>query len=94
MMKELRARGPYAISFKVPATFGYYDGGVFQDHDFFSKTAKLSMLQYALNTTLFQRNIQWEELSHAVSLVGYGETTDEETGKTLKYWTLQNSWGS
>lgn len=32
---------------------------------------------------------QWEEVEHAVLLVGYGETDQGE-----KYWILRNSWGT
>ncbi len=31
---------------------------------------------------------EWEEVEHAISIVGYGVTDDG-----VKYWITQNSWG-
>ena len=35
--------------------------------------------------------VEWQQVNHAVLLVGYGE--DTIGGETVKYWIAQNSWG-
>ena len=35
---------------------------------------------------------EWEKVDHSVLLVGWG--VDEINGEKVKYWILQNSWGS
>jgi len=71
MMKELE-NGPYAVGLAVGNDFMYYTEGVYHGVD---------MQPIAKDPE------GWQEMQHAVLLVGYGE----EDG--TKYWIIQNSWG-
>jgi cathepsin C len=78
MMKELRARGPFAVSFEPGSAFAYYTKGIFSNH----------VLRETEEMTMRDTDIAWEQVDHTVLLVGWGE----ERG--VKYWKMMNSWGS
>jgi len=71
MMTELQ-NGPYAVGLAVGNDFMYYTDGIYHGVD---------MQPIAKDPE------GWQEMQHAVLLVGYGE----EDG--TKYWIIQNSWG-
>jgi len=75
MMLELHKNGPLVVSFEPTDDFMYYAGGVFAQQ-------KLSV-----PAPLHLHASEWQQVDHAVLLVGWGE----EMGQ--KYWIVQNSWG-
>jgi cathepsin C len=71
MMLELMNNGPIAIGLDVQNDFMYYMEGIYSG-------SKMEPIQ---------ESDGWQEMQHAVLLVGWGEENGE------KYWILQNSWG-
>jgi len=76
MMKELHDNGPIVVSFEPTDDFMMYSGGVFMEATI-NPQAPLRA----------RANVEWQQVDHAVLLVGWGE----ELGQ--KYWLVQNSWG-
>jgi cathepsin C len=76
MMLELWKKGPLVVSFEPTDDFMFYSGGVF------------TQLQTGVPAPLASTNREWQQVDHAVLLVGWGE----EMGQ--KYWIVQNSWGA
>jgi len=74
MMLELYQKGPLVVSFEPTDDFMFYSGGVF------------TSLQTGVPAPLEASNNEWQQVDHAVLLVGWGE----EVGQ--KYWIVQNSW--
>merc|ERR1719321_465603 len=62
------------VSFEPTDDFMFYSGGVF------TETA------VGMPTPMHANGAEWQQVDHAVLLVGWGE----ELGQ--KYWTVQNSW--
>jgi len=75
MMLEVFKNGPLVVSFEPSDEFMFYSGGVF--------TAAAQSPMAPLNS----HDQEWQQVDHAVLLVGWGE----EFGS--KYWLVQNSWG-
>jgi len=74
MMLELYKYGPMVISFEPTDDFMFYAGGVFS--------------QPSVGVSAPLHEAEWQQVDHAVLLVGWGE----ELGQ--KYWLVQNSWGA
>jgi len=75
MMLEVYKKGPIVVSFEPTDDFMFYAGGIFAQQKM-GPPAPLST-----------HSAEWEQVDHAVLLVGWGE----ELGQ--KYWLVQNSWG-
>jgi cathepsin C len=76
MISELYNNGPLVVSFEPTDDFMFYAGGVFTN------------LNAGAPAPLQATNREWQQVDHAVLLIGWGE----EMGQ--KYWIVQNSWGS
>lgn len=74
MMMEIYKNGPIVVAFEPSEDFMFYSGGVF--------TSKAQV-----PAPLIASNTEWQQVDHAVLMVGWGE----ELGQ--KYWLVQNSWG-
>jgi len=75
MMMELYHHGPIVVSFEPSDDFMLYAGGIF------------ARQKLGVPAPLHAHATEWQQVDHAVLLVGWGE----EFGQ--KYWVLQNSWG-
>jgi len=75
MMLEVYHKGPIVVSFEPTEDFMFYSGGIF------------SQPTVSVRTPLHKSRTEWQQVDHAVLLVGWGE----ELGQ--KYWLVQNSWG-
>jgi len=76
MMLELHNNGPLVVSFEPTDDFMFYAGGVFTN------------LVAGAPAPLEASNKEWQQVDHAVLIIGWGE----EMGQ--KYWIVQNSWGT
>jgi len=75
MMLELHKNGPLVVSFEPTDDFMFYAGGIFGQQ------------RLGVPAPLHAHAAEWQQVDHAVLLVGWGE----ELGQ--KYWIVQNSWG-
>jgi cathepsin C len=76
MMLEVYKNGPLVVSFEPTDDFMFYSGGVFGQQ------------RVGVPAPLRAHATEWQQVDHAVLLVGWGE----ELGQ--KYWLVQNSWGN
>lgn len=79
LMMDLYQNGPLVVSLEPEYSFMIYRSGVYD----FNKNTWLKN-----NTT----KPEWQKVDHSVVLVGWG--VEVKDGKEIKYWLLQNSWGS
>mmetsp|Transcript_116390 Transcript_116390/g.336190 ORF Transcript_116390/g.336190 Transcript_116390/m.336190 type:complete len:532 (-) Transcript_116390:104-1699(-) len=75
MMEEVYKNGPIVVSFEPNEDFMFYAGGIFAQQ------------KIGVPAPLVGHSTEWQQVDHAVLLVGWGE----EFGQ--KYWIVQNSWG-
>lgn len=75
MMMEIYNHGPVTVAFEPSDDFMFYSGGVF------------TRSSAGVPAPLIASNTEWQQVDHAVLMVGWGE----ELGQ--KYWVVQNSWG-
>jgi len=75
VMMELYHHGPLVVSFEPSDDFMMYAGGIFARQNL------------GVPAPLHSHQTEWQQVDHAVLLVGWGE----EFGQ--KYWVVQNSWG-
>lgn len=79
IMREVYKNGPIVISLEPDYSFMLYRSGIYKSP----------------NNNWFVNNFprpEWEKVDHSLVLVGWGVEVINE--KKVKYWILQNSWGS
>merc|ERR1719469_257218 len=74
-MREVHQNGPIVVSFEPNDDFMFYSGGIFGQQ------------KLGVPAPLAAHSSEWQQVDHAVLLVGWGE----ELGQ--KFWIVQNSWG-
>jgi len=79
IMKEVFKNGPIVLSLEPDYSFMFYKSGVYQS----------PISSWIINNT---KRPEWEKVDHSMVLVGWG--VENIKGKNVKYWLLQNSWGS
>ena len=79
IMKELYSNGPIVLSLEPDYSFMFYKSGVYQS----------PITSWITRKT---KRPEWEKVDHSMVLVGWG--VEDFNGKKVKYWLLQNSWGS
>lgn len=100
MMKEIRARGPISVAFDVSDDFFAYKEGVYMqnkesvegvDYEIINPVLLRKKSQVS-DETMEDHGDQWENVGHAISLVGWDEVFHSD-GTSTKVWIAQNSWG-
>eukprot|EP00978_Attheya_sp_CCMP212_P047780 scaffold429439_cov59-Attheya_sp.AAC.2 len=79
IVKAVAKVGPVSVAYQVAADFRLYSHGVY---DSFNAT---------LNGTVCQDGP--EDVNHAVVVVGYGETTSDNSA-AIPFYIIRNSWGN
>lgn len=79
IMKEVYSNGPIVLSLEPDYSFMFYKSGVYQS----------PITSWITQKT---KRPEWEKVDHSMVLVGWG--VEDINGKKVKYWLLQNSWGS
>ena len=87
IMRDLYLNGPLTISFEPEENFATYSSGVYTGT---KKT--INEIVKAYNKKYVLKRPQWEKVDHSILLVGWGE--EEIDGNIVKYWVIQNSWGT
>ena len=79
ILREVYDNGPIVISLEPDYSFMFYKSGIYMSP----------------NNNWFINNLpkpEWEKVDHSMVLVGWG--VENKNGKNVKYWVIQNSWGS
>lgn len=79
IMKEVYLNGPLVLSLEPDYSFMFYKSGVYQS----------PISSWVTKKT---KKPEWQKVDHSMVLVGWG--VEKIKGKNIKYWLLQNSWGT
>ena len=97
MLEELATKGPLTVGLYADRNFTVYSSGIYRsvERDFWRRSVGRIAPPYDPTTCHSgctpPAKTEWEQVNHAVLLVGYG--SDTVGGETVKYWIAQNSWG-
>jgi len=80
MQHELHKNGPFVVGFNTNGWVYHYESGVLLDMDSRETDRNEEKTEFAN---------PWQPTTHAVVIVGYGESSD-----LGKYWIVKNSWGA
>ena len=94
---DLATKGPLTVGLYADRNFTVYSSGIYRsvERDFWRRSVGRIAPAYDPTTCHSgctpPAKTEWEQVNHAVLLVGYG--SDTVGGETVKYWIAQNSWG-
>merc|ERR1719272_444302 len=89
MMKELHKNGPIVVGFNAEAGLWHYESGLYESSESLLEIEEQDHPAQSWGKWSGPRmHNHWEKTTHAVLVVGWGESPGEG-----KFWNVKNSWG-